>query len=1205
MAGAELRVLGPLQLSVDGHDIPLGTPIQRAVLGRLIVAHGQVVSTERLSYDLWAGHPPPKAAAVLQVHVHNLRRLFEPHRPRRAPSRFIVSESSGYALKIPEDAVDAWHFEQQLRTYQELVSNPDIHTDAVERNALLEAALALWHGPALEAFAEADWAIAEADRLTDLYLTAVELNARAELELGRSGEVVRELRQLFEDHPGREEIVRLLALAQYQLGQQLQALTTIRRSRDFLAMQFGVDPSPALRDLEIAILNHSATLGSTAATPPTTPADISVTTAARPESVAAREHGPAADAGGGQSQCATGYVTELSELLRTAEAARGGRLRLAWVSGEAGIGKTVLAEAVLSALANANWLVATGTCPEIDGAPTAWAWTEILTALESATGAAATTSAARPRSPAFVTTAGPIRSESPPPRGDEETFTLARVIAEKCRAATTSGPVALLLEDVQRADPATLQVLRQVASWLRDEPVFVLVSLRRSEAGRGAHDSVAALAQYTGTWVDLTGLDAEGTRQVARAAGADELDDEQVALLRRRTGGNPLFVREVAKSLAGQGDSDDVPDSIRELIEVRVEKLPPGVAEVLRHVSVWGEGADLAILSASTGLAEDVVIDLVAAAERAGLVQSRSGGSVRFEHGMIRDAVYAGIPALRRGRMHWAALELLEARADAFAALARDPEVLARHASAGATAETASRAIEYVERAAEQRYRRGMRSASVRLLRSAVELHRLARHDADHASEADRIALLRTRCALVTALAYDNRHREARAERDRALTLAEQLGDPNLVVRALTCWRAPVIWAIRDWSTPDQHMRRALARALARHGVPRAALVLLETGTAPPGSASDDAEAFVGHRDSSDAASGELVLLLVASTFETGLVEYPAGHRLATWALAIARRTGDPELLCAAINAVTYLAFDYGPEFARLVTELEEVAAAAGLAEYRALAQYLGYRAAVARTDLREAGRRVSAAVEFADEGQLRPLLDMVGCFAATMELLRGDVDTAEQLYRRFATHARQSGMLNHAEAELFCALSIGWARGDLSGLLDRLANAYAALPASAAPAYTLALLQAGQHERARVVYENSDPIAAGFYPVLMSALRAVAAIEFSDIPAIHRLYEYLAPHAGTLIGLESGMTQFGPMDAILARLAAALGDTERAAAHRDHAERQLERIRSELPDRDAALPRESGSGHWSDMSLRAEPMTAGHRFPANFRGLD
>ncbi|GAB2564218.1 hypothetical protein GCM10027167_84190 [Nocardia heshunensis] len=1189
--------------------------MQRAVLGRLIVARGQVVSTERLIDDLWSGYPPPKAAAVLQVHIHTLRRLFEPQRARRAPSRFIVSESSGYALRIPENAVDAWHFEQQLRTYQELVSNPDIRTDPAERNALLEAALALWQGPALEAFAETEWAAAEADRLTDLHLTAVELNARTKLELGRPGDVVRELRQLFEDHPGREEIVRLLALAQYQLGQQLEALTTIRRSREFLATVFGVDPTPALRDLEMAILNHSATLTPAPITElPAVREQIARGPAAADAATIAEAEIPVADSSVLESHSATGYTAELSELLNSAEAARAGQLRLAWVAGEAGIGKTVLAEATFSALATAGWTVAVGTCPEIDGAPTAWAWSEILTALDACerrasgyraatndpanatdqagsngpagtsdpagtNGPAGTTdqagnAAARPQVPDAALTA---RVADPGARGGSaDGFVLARIIAEKCRRAAQVGPVALLLEDVQRGDAATLQVLRQAVSWLRDEPVFVLVTLRRSEATQGTHNTVAALAQHTGAWVELTGLDLEGTRRTALATGLTEIDDDMLEQLHRRTGGRPLFVREVAKELAAHGNLDGVPDSIRELIEDRIAQLPGGVTEVLRQLSIWGESVDLALLSTAAELTEDTVIDLVAAAESVGLVDSGSGGSIRFAHPLIRDAVYLSIPPLRRGRMHWAALELLEHHAEIFPAVARDPDVLARHAIQGATAETASRAIEYVERAAERRSSRGMRSASVRLLRSAVDLHRLARHDADHAPAADRIALLRTRCALVTALAYDNRHREARAERDRALTLAERLDDPDLVTRALTCWRAPVIWAIRDWRTPDQHMRRALSRALARHGVRPAILALLEAADSPSLvlESVGAMEMLMGRQDSTDASDGELVLLLVTATFETGLVEYSTGHRLATLALEIARRTADPELLCTAINAVAYLAFDYGAEFSALVTELEAVAAAAGLAEYRALAQYLGYRAAVARADLREAGRRVAAAVEFADEGQLRPLLDMVSCFAATMELLRGDIDGAERLYSQFTTRTRQSGVANHAESELFCALSIGWARNELDGLLEQLAQAHAALPAAAAPAYTLALLRSGQRERAREVYADSDPIAAGFYPVLMSAFRAVAAIELGDTPAITRLYEFLSPHGGTLIGLETGLTEFGPMDSILAELAAARGDADTAAAHRDRAERLLERIRAELPDCGSALLR-------------------------------
>ncbi|WP_405489903.1 BTAD domain-containing putative transcriptional regulator [Nocardia sp. NBC_00511] len=1219
MAGADLRVLGPLQLSIDGREAVLGTPMQRAALGRLVVAHGQAVSTERLIEDLWAGHPPPKATAVLQVHIHNLRRLFEPNRPRRAPSQFIVSESSGYALKIAENAVDAWQFEHQLRTYRELVSNPEIPTPAAERNTLLEAILGHWHGPALEAFTDADWAGAEADRLTDLYLTAVELKAQTQLELGRSGDVVLELRQLFEEHPGREGIVRLLALAQYRLGQQLEALTTIRRSREFLGGEFGIDPAPALRQLEIAILNHSADL---------TP---SISAGADPHDNRAVGPSPPARTAF-ESPYATGYSAELTELLTAAEVARGGRLRLAWVAGEAGIGKTVLTETALSALSDAGWITAAGTCPEIDGAPMAWAWTEILTALDAAVPARAPLpGTVQPRPPgvshrpqlrgiapatrsATLTGPRPTPAAALPPvttPAVEDAFTLSRTIAEKCRAAAASGPVALLLEDVHRADPATLQVLRQVITWLRDEPVFVLVTLRRSESGAGSHNTAAALAQHTAAWLELDGLDAEGTRLIALAAGLPTVTDELVDQLHSRTGGNPLFVRELAKLFAAHGSLDQVPDSVRELIEDRIAQLPSGVTEVLQHISIWGESVDLGILSAMTGRGVDSVIDLVAAAEAAGLVGTGYAGKIRFEHGIIRDAVYLGIPPLRRGRMHWAALELLERHPDTYPAVARDPDVLARHAVQGASAETASHAVEYVLQAAAQRTNRRMRSATVSLLRAAVDLHTLARHDAEHAPYADRVALLHTRCALVTALAYDNRHREARAERDRALTLAEQLDDPDLTVRALTCWRAPVIWAIRDWRSPDHHVRQALSRALTRYGLPAPTLDMLagkpadamtamHTSAISPlpeslrtaarqqavnektRSAAMDSEATShlsrqpdsGHeappeQQATPEGSGtaeDLVRLLVAATFETGLVEYTAGHQLALRALAVARGVDDPELLCAAINAVTYLAYEYDGEFRELVTELERVATAAGLAEYRALAHCLGYRAAMAHAQLREAGRRAITAMEFADEGQLQPLLDMVDCFGATTELLRGDVDRAAELYRRFTTRARQSGMANQIEAELFCALSIGWARKELGSLVDRLAEAYTALPEEMAPGYTLALLQAGDRERARAVFDASDPIRAGFHPVLGSALRAVAAIEIGDGQAIQQLYEYLAPHTGTLIGIETGMAEFGPMDSVLAALAEAMGDPVTAADHRERARDLLERIRTELP---------------------------------------
>ncbi|MFF2557654.1 BTAD domain-containing putative transcriptional regulator [Nocardia sp. NPDC058058] len=1301
MTGPEIRVLGPLRLTLGGERIPLGTPMQRAVLGRLIVARGQAVPAERLVDDLWAGVPPPKAASVLQVHIHNLRRLFEPDRARRAPSRYIVSESSGYALKIAENAVDAWQFEQQLRTYQELISNPETRPAPGERNALLETVLAQWHGPALEAFADFEWAAAEADRLTDLRLTAVELNAQAKLELGRAGEVVIELRALFDEHPGREELVRLLATAQYQQGQQLEALTTIRRSREFLSDEFGVDPGPGLRHLETAILTHAAEL--------TVPGGLlTVAEAAEPH--------PAAVGYFPETPSATGYSAELSELLTLSESARAGRLRLAWISGEAGIGKTTLAESALSALTATGWIAATGNCPEIDGAPMGWAWTEIGATLDSAAAQQfpggsdfarvgvigdghvdkAGSTGAMPDS----TVGGADQAGTPDddhsgatgltetprnggksgngqpgvvlPGEAEDAFTLSRRLAQSCRQAAGFGPVVLLLENVHRADAATLQVLRQVVHWLRDEPVLVIVTARRSEAGPQVRDTAAALARSTAVHMELNGLDQAGTRQVAEASGLTPLGPETLAQLHGRTGGNPLFVRELAKLLAAHGSIEQVPESIREIVGNRIARLPAGVTEVLQHISIWGSGMELGLLSRASGLGQDALIDLLAAAEAAGLVSTDSTGGIRFVHALIRDAVYLGIPPLRRGRMHWAALELLRSQADSQPALARDPDVLARHAILGASTETARAAIEYVLTAARRRTTQRNRAECVRLLHAAVELHELAGDTAEHAEYADRVALLDTRCALVTALAYDNLHREARAERARAVTLAETLGSPRLRTKALTCWRAPVIWAIREWRTPDHRVRQALSRALAPYGIaypaaswttesdvetpsarrsapehggeatfergrfPAAAAEMAATarqstgpgsapgqsirsgggsgsaqgqgarrvgtvGSTPGASARAGSEIgsatgwpgetvgeihyapdqFVpemdlsGHRLRASAADWgaaeglsleELVRLLIAATFEAGLEEYEAGQRLAREALKLARTLGDTELFCAAVNAVTYLEYDYGVDFFALIAELELVAAGAGLAEYQAVAHYMGYRAAVARSDLREAGRLAAQAVELADEGQLQPLLDLVSCFAASLELLRGEVEPAERLYEQFGRRITRSGIANAAEAKLFCALAIGWARADLSVLVGRLGETYTLLPGTFGQAYALALVHAGDLDRARAVYAETAGVREEMYPMLMSALRAHTAIALGETDDIAALYEYLLPHSGAIIGSETSMASFGPVDAVLATLAQALGDTAAAAAHRERARRQLERIRTELP---------------------------------------
>ncbi|MFE7116010.1 winged helix-turn-helix domain-containing protein, partial [Streptomyces sp. NPDC057654] len=149
MERVTFAVLGPLTAEGDGGVLALKGPRHRAVLARLIVARRRVVPARRLVADLWE-EPPDGALGAVQTFVGALRRALEPDRPPRAPARLLVTEGPGYALRPEPDAVDAWRFEAAVAEAAEL-------PPAVARDRL-DAALALWRGPAYADFAAEDWA---------------------------------------------------------------------------------------------------------------------------------------------------------------------------------------------------------------------------------------------------------------------------------------------------------------------------------------------------------------------------------------------------------------------------------------------------------------------------------------------------------------------------------------------------------------------------------------------------------------------------------------------------------------------------------------------------------------------------------------------------------------------------------------------------------------------------------------------------------------------------------------------------------------------------------------------------------------------------------------------------------------------------------------------------------------------------------------
>ena len=223
-----VRVLGPLEVTVDGAPADVGGPRQRCVLARLIAAQGRVVSADRLVEDLYAEEAPPKALAAVQSYVSHLRRALEPGRAARAPAGVLVTSPPGYAVRLSRDAVDAWSFEDEAHRAAGLDDPAAVHSR-------LSAALASWHGAAFEEFGGLPWADLEASRLEELRLTAAEARAEAALRLGRAAQTVADLSRMTAEHPLREEAWRLLALALYQSGRQGDALAALRRARARLA----------------------------------------------------------------------------------------------------------------------------------------------------------------------------------------------------------------------------------------------------------------------------------------------------------------------------------------------------------------------------------------------------------------------------------------------------------------------------------------------------------------------------------------------------------------------------------------------------------------------------------------------------------------------------------------------------------------------------------------------------------------------------------------------------------------------------------------------------------------------------------------------------------------------------------------------------------------------------------------------------------
>ncbi|MEJ2736325.1 MAG: AAA family ATPase [Anaerolineae bacterium] len=572
-----IHLLGAFELWLDGQLVPQSAwPGRKACrLFKILVTHRhRVVSSDELIEWLWPNLTPESARNSLWVAVSRLRHLLEPGLTTRGGSHVRAGQ--------------AHHREGQW-------------TEAVD--AYL-AAQALYRGDYLSQDAYEDWAIPARERLRETFLEAESSLATCHLTLGRYGESLAHARQVLDHDPCRESAWRLVMEAHYRAGEQDRALQAFERCRAVLAHELGVDPLPETSALHERILRVPPSLLKLSSVP--LPAAISL-------------HLPFV---GRDREWAL-----LADLLRRAMDGQG---RIVLVSGEPGIGKTRLLEE-LAGLATARGAhVLVGQCYELEQnaayAPIVEALRGLLPSLS------ASPSACPPGQLAAVAELLPelrdLGLDLPPYQPlppDEERTRLLASLAQVVRRCADREPLLLVLDDLQWADPSTLQLVHYLGRKAGNQPLLLAGAYRSTGVDPGhplatLRDQLARLGVLVE--LPLSAFQEEDVVLLLRTLVSQDVDNFLARHLYDKTEGHPYFLAEVLRTLAlekrivadaegrwhlvGEAgiDMDEewlLPPSVRAAVAFRLDRLPQEERVLLDFASIIGREFSLTLMARLLG----------------------------------------------------------------------------------------------------------------------------------------------------------------------------------------------------------------------------------------------------------------------------------------------------------------------------------------------------------------------------------------------------------------------------------------------------------------------------------------------------------------------------------------------------------------------------------------------------------------------------
>ncbi|TML33781.1 MAG: hypothetical protein E6G24_06660 [Actinobacteria bacterium] len=787
----EFQLLGPLEVRRDDGPLPVRGPKQRALLVLLLLHANETLSRERLIDELWGERPPATAPKALQVYVSQLRKLLE-------PARLLETTATGYMLRLEPGQLDLHRFETLLAEGRSALG------DGAPGQAahLLAEALSLWRGPALADLAYEPFAQTEIARLEELHLAAIEERIEAELQLGHHAELTGQLEPLVTEHPLREHLRSQLMRALYRSGRQAEALEAYHTGRRLLVDELGIEPGRELRELEQAILRQDPALEPAAM--PSAPRQVSDREAQSPF---------------------VGREQELQELLGGLERAVGGRGVLYLLVGEPGIGKSRLAEELVSHARQRGAQVLIGRCWEAGGAPAYWPWVQALRVgvrgrepeeLRVELGAGA---------PDLAQLLPEIREllpelpEREAPESDWARFRLFDAASSFLRATSQGRPLVLVLDDMHAADEPSLLLLRFLARELADSRLLVIAAYR--DVDPTLSDMLAStlteLRREPVTHrVALEGLPEPAVAEYIEAAAGRAPSEALVDAIQTETEGNPLFVGEVVRLLVEEGGLEAgaveqlaVPEGIREVIGRRLRHLSAPCFDMLTLASVLGREFDLEALEAVSGSGRDQLLGVLDEAMGARVVAAIPGapGRVLFEHALIRDTAYDSLTSARRAQLHHQVGNALE---DLYAADS-EPHLaeLAHHFFAALPSGDREKALGYAIRAAE-------RSVGQLAFEEAARLYEMALTLVEDDIE---------KCELLLALGEAYARAGDMPAWKRAFREAAELADarqlPNHLGRAAFGYGGRILWAV---SRDDQLLISLIERALDALGDEESAL---------------------------------------------------------------------------------------------------------------------------------------------------------------------------------------------------------------------------------------------------------------------------------------------------------------------------------------------------------------------------------------------